>query len=651
MPDNASNESATSMLRSAVVLALLAAGTVTTVLLSGRTEQADQPAAPATAAESKPDAVAPATKPAPGPGRTAAAPAESRDDPQPVVDPHRDARYWIEQPALLPGSYVVAHGTDADQLQSSIARATMPIYYSVGEGKVRIGQVVILGKEGGHYVGFTTSCAVTDEHPWPEEIPEPERFNQVIAIKPPGSEGLDFFVRPETTIMPDRGSALTRLMHGSDPAVVTVPARLEKVMRTSIALREGDYVELTAEGNWSVYDSGERCSPAGYRDRSNWYKRHRNMDLGALVVSDGERLRPYLNGGIGFFAHNNYNFSFQINDSRPANNSGELRVSIKIRRGVNADLLRRRRAGGNAVRVRTFGRNDVALVYFPVREDNFFGSPGEGGVPTLGVTEPTRTVRKMLARSSSAFGQKYFLYCERCDREITRVPERLRAEYKSGRAAGFTIGRQDGIRVIVSSVLKPVVGFVSAYAAGLLPADAPESVSRAVAAFTARLLLDQVLEPVWSDYVRPNWARLSPDLRDVLPPRILVDTDFDELIPREIDFGEILEIEGATLKLKDGRTFELAGVKLNTDKGGKAFLADALKAATKIMIAPYKKKKGGSILVHLLADDRYLNQLLIAVGLAKPDPKDKAFPFLNEFMEMYRRTKAKEKKEPRSPRK
>ena len=42
-------------------------------------------------------------------------------------------------------------------------------------------------------------------------------------------------------------------------------------------------------------------------------------------------------------------------------------------------------------------------------------------------------------------------------------------------------------------------------------------------------------------------------------------------------------------------------------------------------------------------DDRYLNQLLIAVGLAEPDPNDKAFPFLEEFMDLHRRKKAEEK--------
>jgi len=45
----------------------------------------------------------------------------------------------------------------------------------------------------------------------------------------------------------------------------------------------------------------------------------------------------------------------------------------------------------------------------------------------------------------------------------------------------------------------------------------------------------------------------------------------------------------------------------------------------------------------LVADDKYINQLLVLEGLAKLDEKDKKFPFKNEFKKSEQKSQYKKK--------
>src|SRR5262245_40027639 len=126
----------------------------------------------------------------------------------------------------MPVSYVITHGVDSGQLARALTKATIPIFHSIGERRVRAGRVTLLGIEKNQVVGFTTSCTVTRQHPWLSALDRSEQFNEIIAIKPPDSD-YDFYLTEESEIAEDKGTAFTKALTLAkvDPAIVNVDSK------------------------------------------------------------------------------------------------------------------------------------------------------------------------------------------------------------------------------------------------------------------------------------------------------------------------------------------------------------------------------------------------------------------------------------------
>ncbi|MEW6027169.1 MAG: hypothetical protein AB1599_07740, partial [Planctomycetota bacterium] len=162
-----------------------------------------------------------------------------------------DAIVQHYQHDLIPPDYVVSQGLNVELIKEMTNRATFPTIYSVGQNQVRLGRVVILGKEArngkDYYVGFTTSCAVTLNHPWPESVPEEEQFNEIVAIKPPNFD-YDYYLKEGSKIN-DKGLALSRVV---PPLKNDLPSiRLgadDKYCKGYRSIEKGTFVQVKASG-------------------------------------------------------------------------------------------------------------------------------------------------------------------------------------------------------------------------------------------------------------------------------------------------------------------------------------------------------------------------------------------------------------------
>lgn len=244
----------------------------------------------------------------------------------------------------MPVSYIVSHGVDGGQLAHALTKATIPIFHSIGERRVRAGRVTLLGIEKNYVVGFTTSCTVTRQHPWPSELERSERFNEIIVIKPPDSS-FDYYLTEESEIAEDKGTAFAKAISQAkiDPSIVNVDSK--ENWKSTVEVQEGDYVEIQADEDadgkpqgWSAKTNGEKCGPEGYRNsEGSPYAVSSDHPLACLLVAHsgdskgkGFVFQPYAKGGIGFFVRRSGSLAMCMNDTDRSNNSGRLRVEVRI---------------------------------------------------------------------------------------------------------------------------------------------------------------------------------------------------------------------------------------------------------------------------------------------------------------------------------
>jgi len=469
---------------------------------------------------------------------------------------------------LLPPDYVISEGSNLDLIAEVTAEASMPIFYSIGNAIVKSGVVVILGKEkmedgNDYYVGFTTACAVTLDHPYRYPLSEDAKYNELVMIKPP------------------------------------------KSVSECYLIGDGGY---------------------GYP-----YKGTENSALFNILP------RPY----------RYFDYAKKKSDDK------ELKIKLK-----------------------KFGRNDVALVYFPA-ESYYFGYKKTVGpekdkdyylkrgigedVPTLGIEHPTDTVGKIIKNSTELFNQDFVLHCEECDKKIIEVPaemEQIKLEYSKivqeviekhnreiGEAQRMAValankegekgvekGRGEKCIIELAGLVHPLAQILASFVVSALPEGIPARTKKSISKKIGQFEMKSVNIPAWTKYVKPGlsmWVEEFKPYRPDTTPMTL-----GEVIPHEIESGQIQDVSSNNLLLKNGSVLELGGISVKQEDKNK--FEDLLKGfianAKQLIVVPYKRE-GNKLLINLLADDNYLNQLLVMEGLAEPNKKDNDFPFKDFFVD------------------
>jgi len=570
-----------------------------------------------------------------------------------------DATLSHYQQDLIPPDYVISQGLNVDLIKEMTTRATFPIIYSVGQKQVRIGRVVILGKEtkGGkdYYVGFTTSCAVTLNHPWPENLPQEEQYNEVIAIKPPNF-AYDYYLK-EGSVIKDKGLALSRVAPPFKQDLE--PLRLsadDKNMWSYGPINKGTFVKVAIEGEWSVSPNMRKCGPEGLSAKDDKtlldYRITSDYPLGCLLAyipnNEGKLKGEYYGPEQlkrGFYMPEESKIYFTINDNDRSNNSGKINIDVTCYAGLSKEAMEEMKKT-NSVSIKTFQRNDVALVYFPVATNNFFGMKPKQ-VPSLGLVNPTELVDNIINKSTHLFGFNFFLYCENCDREITDVPEKIKKlneEWAKEVQRAYERGKTEGVKIVIAGLVRPIMGLISGViGSGLMEMGLSESMTSIISPVLERLTMTMVLDPVWSEHIKPSLADLIPEADGYLPDKL---SDIDEVMPRKISYDEIEKVIEDTVFLKSGIGVKLAGILPIKGKESdlQGFLGNILQSASSLMFVP-DKIDGEKHTASLVADDKYINQLLVLEGLAKLDEKDKKFPFKNEFKKSEQKSQYKKKGE------
>jgi hypothetical protein len=550
---------------------------------------------------------------------------------------------------LLPANYVLSQGINTDQITQMTARATMPIFYSVGESEVRQGRVVILGKDTladskEYYVGFTTSCAVTLNHPWPEQLDPDKIYNEIIMINPCDPVITeDYYLKAGTKVNTNKGVALNELL--STESAQELKTQVDALppdgneMAGFINIPEGSYVKIIAEGQWSIRNSGIKCGPEGEEKEDNSWTIEKDYHPGCLLIygQDEEEKEPsfitgYKKGGVSFFAHKS-KILMRINDTDVSNNNGHINVTLQYGPNLNLNKIKQSQ---NEIKIKDFGGNDICLIYFPINPSNYFGLKKAEEIPSLGLSDPTETVDKIVRNSTNVLGQEFCLYCKECSNRIEHIQddiEKMKAEmteiafeaYKLAledkKGENNKIKRKEGIRLTLSSLPVPYAALITNLVFSMLPENPPADIRERV-----NSLMTKTLDETWGKYISPGFAHRNPELKPYF-------TRLTDVVPHDIDLRQIQQVNQQEVLLKDGSIFKMAGISIN--KGQEVKFTELLKGfinnASKLMVVPYKKE-GNKILVHLLADDNYLNQLMVMEGVAEPDKKDKDFPFKDEFI-------------------
>ncbi|MEW6027581.1 MAG: hypothetical protein AB1599_09855, partial [Planctomycetota bacterium] len=342
----------------------------------------------------------------------------------------------------------------------------------------------------------------------------------------------------------------------------------------------------------------------------------------------------------GFYAPETSELWFTINDTDCSNNSGKIDIEVALYKGLGNETMEQMKES-HKVSIKTFKRNDIALVYFPVAEGNFFGSRSPEQIPSLGLTNPTELVDQIINKSTHLFGFDFFLYCESCDKQIVEIPDKIKklnAEWAKKVTEAYERGKKAGVTIFIAELAKPIMGLISGVIGyTLLEIGLPESMINVASPILERLTMTMVLDPVWSEIINPTLADLCSESSAYLPQKL---SDINELMPRKVSYDEIEKVVMDTVFLKTGVEMKLAGILPALGKSGNIedFLGNILQSASSLMFVPNSvdgKKQSGS----LVADDKYVNQLLVLEGLAKADDKDKNFPFKEKFKKSEQKAK------------
>ena len=540
---------------------------------------------------------------------------------------------------LVPERFVLSHGVDKQQLSESIANASYPLVRSEGNDKLRIGRIVLLGKEGDSYIGFTTSCAATNQHPWPERDQEQE-YNQVLVVRLHNGTNRVFLL-PETNLQPERGFAWAK--HFNTPVNIETPSKLETInlkipanierQRLNITVQKGDHIDFTkVSGEWTIGGLYRMCDAAGYKRMGKSNAKYSPYNRAALVLTQDidSQTKPiwvYSKDKLAsVLIRENGPLYLGINDdTKLSNNKGAIQVEMQIRSSNFQGSLQ------EVAKIQQFGRNDIVLVAFPISNN---GLPD--GLPTLGVKSPTETLNNILASSTNIYGEKFFLYCEKCDALNQEVPQKIQEARDEEYYIAFEKGKKEGVAIFITGIIKPLTGIAGNLVREILPGNMSDHLVNAVSGMVSNLIVSSFVDPIWQDKIRPSLASLNPHSAAFLPETLKGNSAssyfFSDFLPRVLASNEVKELIGRTLQLADGTSFDLAGLGSVDIEKAKSLLSGLLKPDSKITLVPYKQDDGANK-GHLLIDGQYFNQMLIEDGFAEFDASDKNFPFKQEFQE------------------
>lgn len=525
---------------------------------------------------------------------------------------------------LISEEMVLTKTFNEEALANLIAQSTFELIYSIGSDYVRKGKVVILGKEGDYYIGFTTACTLLQDSPWKIDIGSEQKYNEVVIIKNPHGE-YEWFQVGKSSIVPEKPVAAVRYLSEDEicgegrKTTLRVDATKGWQSNDDLNVNELDAIVANAYGEWNP---GERmCGPeglTGWFDPSLGIGGGKTEPKGSLIAyrQGTKKAGPIVVVGKNrrYFALEKGQWKFSICDGDSSDNSGFVTVNAEVIPSP-ASQLRKLKQSTNIVEVKRIPDNDICLILFPINSSNSFSG---GDIQSLGLEDPINKVIGIVQKSTNLFGFKFFLYCENCKREIDNVPEKLREAYSKG----FEEGKQYLAREVTKHVVAIAVSFVTS---GL--ADIDFGLGKRI----AHNIFHTVIDKMWESQVKRTIEETIPVTKGLLPEKL------GDLLPKEFTEQEYTGFEDGHFVFKDGEKISLAGIIPVEDERIKGqiakFLQPLISKAERLLVVPDKESSSGSKSGHVTYDGKYLNQLLVASGLAKVDRRKREFPFYQELME------------------
>ncbi len=554
---------------------------------------------------------------------------------------------------LIPESVVLEKGINSDAIANMLAKSTYTITYSRGKDKARRGNVVILGKEGDKYVGFTTRCAVSLDRPYPVEDSSDGKSSNELIILGDRSRGYDWYKVQRTTIFPEESVAAVKTdpdlsggTIGYDLNIDAKSSNFQSGLKGELEgkvlfVNRGEVIGIEASGEWTVADDVSLLQGALGHDWKEYkcgsigtkQKGPEGAPLGALMMAIlddktgeikhketiGEKKQfeiPYT-GGLYFY----------INCWKDAHRHNSDSLAVKIwRNKINSRAqLENIKNSNDEVEIKPVGEDDIALVYFPINQGNFFGN---NQIYSLGLEHPTREAFEAVTNSGEIFGIKFIKYCEHCHQEIQQLPEKLRQAFENGRKIGIEEGkileRKELVGAVVRTSIKFIFDIVSIFTIKYIPPQFQE-----IALAVGQKITASLMEKFWvEEGVREVIEKEFPLLKGTLPDSL---SDF---FPTDVTSGKADEVIDKYTKL--------AGIKLGGDNEMvNKFIKDMLGKAEDMKWIPALGAKDNQE-GYLLADGVFVNQLLVSLGMAQvsEDKKDnKKSPFLKEMKQSQQKAK------------
>jgi hypothetical protein len=547
---------------------------------------------------------------------------------------------------LIPESVIIEKCLDKEAISEMIARATLPIVYSIStpsqeelqSGYARSGRVVILGKENNRYVGFTTLCTVSLERPWPITIKPEDKCNEVIIVGDKRT-GLEWYKvkKDNNYIRPDMPIAAAYVTESliDEPKEYTLTLNANQDWQSSnIKMNKGDEITVAVSGKWRTSQKLDYCDPDGYNSKGDYpfSKDTNDFPLGALIGTSDKR------SGEFFYVGNKHTFgsdiegeslSFKINERGGVlkDNDGFVTIRVLVKKRNASEKLNDIVLKGKEVIIAPIGKHDMALVYFPISEETIFGKKE---IYTLGLNNPTEEATKLIEKGDkfNVFGTQFVGYCEQCHQAIQQVQLIIDEEKQKAYKEGYEVGKIEGKKELVSGVVryavKGVMWCISLGLSELLPDKEMCEIITPIAQSIAMDYLDNKW-PAWSKKIEQG----MPELRGTLPKSL------SELLP-----NIKLAPEDMMTSVSKG-IYKLAGIEGFDNLQVQKFISSLLKDSQQVTWLPTGKNGAGNEEGHLLVNGQYINQLLVSLGMAKVSKSDKESPF--PFMKEMKQTEQKAK--------
>jgi hypothetical protein len=554
---------------------------------------------------------------------------------------------------LIPESVIIEKGLNKEAISEMIARATLPIVYSISTpqglrsgdyGYARSGRVVIVGKENNRYVGFTTLCTVSLERPWKTTIKPEDKCNEVIIVGDKRT-GLEWYKvkKDDNYINPDEpiaaAYAIESLITESERYTLTIHAN-QGWQLSNIRLNKGDEISVTASGQWrtskdSDYYGADGYGQEGKRDNTPSASR-KDFPVGALICTSDQKSGEFFYvGSESTFMSDiaGESLSFKINVSGGVlkgndNDLGKLELTICVKKRSAPEKLKDIVSKRKEVIIEPIGENDMALIYFPADDETIFGKQE---IFTLGLDSPSDKIRTAVEKGNKILGYKFVQYCEQCHQTIQRFDQIIGDERKKAYQEGYEVGKIEGKKELVSGVIRSGINcLMNLISCGISELVPDQEVSN---------LITPIVQSIAMDYLESKWPKWSEKIEKGIPIAELKGTlpkSLSELLPNtKLSPDDMMD------SISKG-IYKLAGIEGFDNPQAEKLMSSLLKGSEKISWLPIGNDENGKKEGSLLIDGQFVNQLLVSLGMAKVSKSDKKLPFLKEMKQSEQ--KAKENK-------